>query len=164
MSRSLPRNPYGLVLVTLVVALVLTVSALPAWASDFRPQWVALTLLYWTLTLPDRVGIFWAWGTGLVLDIATDAVLGQQALSLSVAVYFALRLHLRIRAFSPFQQALSVWMLLLVERLLSLWVYIITGGGTPGLGYWIAPFVGMLLWPLVFILLRDLGRRFGVVI
>jgi len=157
-----PHNRLGVILTTLSMALVLTILPLPQWADEFRPQWMALTLIYWALVLPTRVEIFWAWGAGLVLDVTTGTVLGQHALSLSVPVYLALALHRRIRVFPPPQQAVSVWVLLLVERLLSLWIHGATGQPTPTLRYWIPTFVGMLLWPWVFILLRNLSRRFAI--
>lgn len=157
-----PRNGTGVILITLSTALVLTILPLPQWADEFRPQWMALTLIYWALALPTRVGIFWAWGVGLVLDIITGTVLGQHALSLSVPVYLVLELHRRIRVFPILQQAMSVWVLLLVERLLSLWIHGATGQPTPTLAYWIPTFVGMLLWPWVSILLGNLSRRFAI--
>jgi len=157
-----PRNGTRVILITLGVALFLTILPMPQWAEDFRPQWVAMTLLYWALALPTRVGVFWAWGTGLVLDVTAGTVLGQHALSLSVPVYLAVELHRRIRVFPPLQQAVSVWVLLLLERLLSLWALGATGQPTPTLWYWMPTFVGMLLWPWVLILLRGLRRRFAV--
>lgn len=157
-----PRSGVFVVLVTLGVALFLTILPMPQWAEDFRPQWVAMVLIYWALALPARVGVFWAWCTGLVLDVTSGTVLGQHALSLSVPVYLAVELHARIRIFPLPQQALSVWVLLLAERLLSMWVVGATGQPTPTLWYWTPTFIGMLLWPWVFILLRDLRRRFAV--
>lgn len=161
MSES-SHNQSGVILLTLGVALVLTILPIPHWAAEFRPQWIALTLIYWAMALPAQVGVFWAWGAGLVLDVTTGTVLGQYALSLSVPVYLVLKLHRRIRVFPLPQQALSVWVLLLVERLLFLWILWATGQPMPALGYWIPTFVGILLWPLLFILLRDLSRRFAV--
>jgi len=157
-----PRNGTPVVVGTLVIALFLTILPMPVWADDFRPQWVAITLIYWALALPNQVGVFWAWGVGLVLDVTSGTVLGQHALSLSVAVYLAGELHARIRVFPMLQQAVSVWVLLLVERLLALWVLGATGQPTPTLWYWMPTFMGLLLWPWVFILLRDLRRRFAV--
>ena len=161
MSKA-PSNGTRIILITLGMALFLTILPMPLWAEDFRPQWVAMTLIYWSLALPARIGVFWAWGTGLVLDVTSGTVLGQHALSLSVPVYLVVELHARIRVFPPLQQAVSVWVLLLVERLLSLWVMGATGRPTPTLWYWMPTFVGMLLWPWVFVLLRDLRRRFEV--
>lgn len=157
-----PRSGTRVILISLGVALFLTILPMPEWAEDFRPQWVAMTLIYWALALPDRVGVFWAWGAGLVLDVTSGTLLGQHALSLSVPVYLAVELHPRIRTFPVLQQSLSVWILLLVERLLCLWVIGATGQPTPTLWYWVPTFVGMLLWPWLFILLRGLRRRFAV--
>jgi rod shape-determining protein MreD len=96
------------------------------------------------------------------LDVTAGTVLGQHALSLSVVAFLAVELHQRIRIFPLWQQALSVWVLLLVERLLSLWVIGATGQPTPTLWYWAPTFVGMLLWPWIFIVLRDVRRRLQV--
>ncbi len=51
---------------------------------------------------------------------------------------------------------------LLVERLLGLWVIGATGQPTPTLWYWAPTLVGTLLWPWVYIVLRDVRRRFKV--
>lgn len=157
-----PARRRWVVVATLTLALFLTILPMPDWGQDFRPQWVALTLIYWSLALPSRIGVFWAWGVGLVLDVTTGAVLGQHALSLSVVAWLALELHQRIRIFPMLQQSISVWVLLIVERLLALWVIGATGQPTPTLWYWMPTFVGLLLWPWVYTVLRDLRRHFGV--
>jgi rod shape-determining protein MreD len=161
MTENPARHTWAIV-ATLAFALFLSILPMPEWAQDLRPQWVAIALIYWALALPERVGVFWAWGTGLVLDVTTSTVLGQHALSLSVVVWLTVELHQRIRIFPLVQQAVSVWVLLLVERLLSMWVIGATGQPTPTLWYWMPTFVGMLLWPWVYVVLRDVRRRFAV--
>lgn len=151
----------GVVAASLFVALCLTILPMPAWAVDFRPQWVALTLLYWTLTRPQQVGVFWAFGAGLAMDVSTGAVIGAHALSLSVLAWLTIELNSRIRPFPPWQQALPVWLILLVERLLSLWIIAATGAATPGLEFWLPTVVGMLLWPWFYGLFRRIGERAG---
>jgi rod shape-determining protein MreD len=160
---SLAENRNGVVIaLALLLALGLSVMPLPTWAQDFRPQWVALTLIYWCMALPQRVGIGAAWSVGLAQDVLTGTLLGQHALSLSVTAFLAVRLHQRIRIFPMLQQSLSVMVLLLVERLLSLWVIGATGQPTPALWYWMPVLMGTVLWPWVFIVLRDVRRRFDV--
>lgn len=158
-----PSRGTWMVLLTLVAALFLAILPLPAAAEDLRPQWVALTLIFWALALPDRVGVFWAFGTGLVLDVATGTLLGHHALGLSVVVYVAVELHARVRIFPLWQQALLIWLLLVLERLLALWVLGATGQPMPSLAYWWSPFVGLFLWPWLAVVLRDLARRAGTV-
>jgi rod shape-determining protein MreD len=159
MTVSQTQQGYGLVVASLTVALVLTLLPMPHWAGELRPQWVALTIVYWCLTVPDRVGVFWAFGAGLLLDVISGNVLGQNALSLSVVAWLALELHQRIRLYPLWQQAISVWLLLLAERLLTVWVLGATGAPTPTLRYWVPTFLGMLLWPWLSVILRDLSGR-----
>ncbi len=147
---------------SLLAALLLTILPMPVAIEDFRPPWMALVLIFWSLTLPERVGVFTAFGAGLVLDVTTGALLGHHALGLAVIVYMMGELHQRVRTFPLWQQTLVVWVLLLLERLLYLWVLSATGQLTPTLYYWVPTFIGALLWPWVYAVLRDLGRRAGV--
>jgi rod shape-determining protein MreD len=144
------------VLLTLVAALTLTILPVPEWASEFRPQWVTLILIYWCLVRPARFGVFSGFSLGIAQDVVSGALLGEHALSLSVVAYVAGELHRRIRAFPLWQQAVAVWLLLLIERLLSLWLLGATGQPTPTLAYWLPTLVGLLLWPWLSLLLDRL--------
>jgi len=134
------------VALSLVAALTLTVVPIPAWADDYRPQWVTLILIYWCLVMPSRFGIFTGFALGIAHDVVSGALLGERALSLSIVAYLAGELHRRIRVFPLWQQAVAVWLLLLVERLLSLWVLGASGQPTPALDYWLPTFVGLVFW------------------
>jgi len=161
MSEAVRRGAWALWL-SLLAALFLSVLPMPGWIEEFRPPWVALTLIFWCLTLPERVGVLSAFAAGLVLDVTTGALLGHHALGLAVVAYVVVELHQRVRTFPLWQQTLFVWLLLLVERLLYLWVLGATGQPTPTLVYWMPTLLGALLWPWVFVVLRDLGRRAGI--
>ncbi len=152
----------SVILVTLLIALALVIFPLPGWAKDFRPQWATLTLIYWCIALPQRVGVFTGWTVGLALDVLTGTLLGQHALGLSLVAFLALKLHQRIRVFPIWQQAMIVFLLLLVERLFSLWVMGAVHLPPPPLWYWVPPFVGMLLWPWIFAILRAVRQHYHV--
>jgi rod shape-determining protein MreD len=154
-----PIRTFWAILLTLGASWFLTIAPLSDWAETYRPQWVAMTLVFWIATLPDRVGVFWAFFAGLMLDVITGSLLGQHALSFSVMGYLSVELQHRIGLFRAWQQAVSVWLLLTVERLLSLWVASATNQPTPALSYWSATIVSMLLWPWFAALLRSLVRR-----
>ncbi|MBK5966137.1 rod shape-determining protein MreD [Thiocystis minor] len=155
------RRGLWMVLSSLALAMFLTIVPMPAGLEDFRPQWVTLTLLFWCLTLPERVGVFWGFGTGLMLDVLTASVLGQQALGLSLVAYVAVKLHARIRLFPLWQQSFFVWVLLLAERLLTLWILGATGQPMPTLSYWVPTFIGLLIWPWLSAALTQVERRMG---
>jgi rod shape-determining protein MreD len=160
---SLIQSRGGLaILASFCVALILTILPLPEWAQPFRPQWVTLVLIYWTLALPHRVGVGIGFLNGMALDVLTGTLLGQHALGLSIVAFATVTLHQRVRVFPLWQQSLVVLVLLVVEHLLALWVMGATGETPPGLSYWAIPPIGAMLWPWVFVILRDIRRRFHV--
>jgi rod shape-determining protein MreD len=142
-------------------ALFLTIVPLPPELNDWRPQWVTLILIFWCLTLPERIGVFWGFSTGLMLDIFTSGLLGQQALVLSLVAYVTITLHARVRLFPRWQQSFFVWILLLAERLLTLWILGATGQPMPTLSYWLPTLPGLVLWPGLALSLAWIGRRTG---
>lgn len=153
----------GLVIVlSFALALLLMILPMPEWAREFRPQWVTLVLIYWCLALPHRVGVLSGFVAGILLDVLTGTLLGQHALGLSLVAFSTIQVHQRVRVFPLWQQALVVLVLLIVEHLLALWVLGAIGRRPPGLSYWAIPLIGAMLWPWVYILLRDLRRRFHV--
>lgn len=163
MSDTLAPRQGGLViLLTFCAALLLMILPLPDWARAYRPQWVTLTLIYWTLATPHRVGVGVGFVSGILLDVLTGTLLGQHALGLSIVAFIGVEMHQRVRLFPLWQQALIVLILLMIEHLLSLWVMGALRKQPPGLSYWLVPVIGALLWPWIYIVLRDLRRRFSV--
>jgi rod shape-determining protein MreD len=155
------RRGLWMIWLSLALAMFLTIVPMPAGLEDYRPQWVTLTLIFWCLTLPERVGVFWGFGTGLTLDVLSASLLGQQALGLSLVAYVAVKLHARIRLFPLWQQSFFVWVLLLAERLLTLWILGATGQPMPALNYWVPSLIGLLLWPWLSAVLTQVERRMG---
>ena len=160
---TLARHHGGIIIViTFVIALLLTIVPMPEGFRYARPDWVGLVLIYWCLALPDRVGVSTGWFAGLLVDLVTGTILGQHALSLTIVAYLTLRLHQRIRLFPVLQQAFTVLVLLILHQLLALWISRIIG--RPGVPwyYWAPSLLGMVLWPMVHALLRNVRHRFRV--
>src|SRR5690606_14504746 len=42
-----------------------------------RPDFVAITLLYWSVNQPQRIGMSLAFIAGLVMDVSNSSILGQ---------------------------------------------------------------------------------------
>lgn len=144
---------------SLIIALALTIVPVPEYLASFRPEWVALVLLYWIMALPQRVGVNVAWILGLCLDVLKGALIGQHALALAVLAYLMLNLSLRIRVYPFWQQSVVVGLILFIYYALLLWIYDMTGTIDYGWHYWWPVLLGALLWPWIFIILRDLRRR-----
>lgn len=151
-----------IILLSFIVAFALTVVPLPDWLVPMRPEWVALVLIYWCMALPDRVGVGVGWVTGLLLDVLRGALLGQHALSLAITAYITLQLYQRLRVFPMWQQAFSVLVLIMLHLTLQLWIRGISGQAADAWAWLLPALSSMLLWPIIFLLLRDLRRRSGV--
>jgi rod shape-determining protein MreD len=156
MSRSNPGT--RILLLSLVAALVLTMMPLPDEVLPARPYWVALVLIYWNLEAGRLRHLGQAFALGLLLDLMTGALLGQHALSLLVISYLTERFRNRLRFFPPWQQAAAVMALLFNDRIVQLWIIGLTGDAWPPWTWWLAPLVGLMIWPWLFLLLDRLRQ------
>jgi rod shape-determining protein MreD len=114
MSRA--RNGW-LLPVSLLLALLLGLVPLPEALQPVRPYWLALVLAYWLLEAPERVGPGVAFAIGLVADVAFGSLIGEQALRLVVLAFILDRFRARLRFVPLSQQAATIGVLLLKERL-----------------------------------------------
>lgn len=158
------RRPRGVWVIGLsfVVAFMLTTVPLPSWALPWRPAWVAMVLVYWCIALPERIGILAGWCVGLLLDVLNGSLLGQHAFGLALVAYIAILYHRRVRVFPVFQQSAFVGSIVFVYTLLMLWIYNLLGSVKYGYVYLFAALTTALLWPWMFIILRDVRRKGNV--
>lgn len=159
MSARSPAN--GLVLLTLFLGLTLTLMPLPSVIEPIRPYWMALFVIYWNLEGGRVRHLGQAFLIGLLLDVCTASLLGQHALSLVILVFLLERFRARIRFFPPWQQAAAVLALLINDRVIQIWIISLVGNDWPVWSWWLAPLVGVLIWPWLFLMmdaLRQAGR------
>ncbi len=159
----LNKNTGGRILfISLLIAFLLTALPLPHWANDWRPAWVAMVLIYWCMALPERIGIGIAWCLGLLLDVQQGALLGQNALGLAMIAYFVIQIHKRFRLFPLVQQSCLVGFIIIFYLLISSWVTGIMGIPPKTWTYWMPAISSMVLWPWLFVILRDIRRLYNV--
>lgn len=156
MSRT---APLWLRLGSLVVGLLLLVLPLPTALEMARPHLLALVLAYWALEAPGRWGIVGAWCAGLLADVLTGSLLGEQALRMAVLVLLVQRFRAQLRFFPAWQQAAAVGLLLINDLVLMLVLRGVAGIGMPSPGVLLAPLLGTLAWPWVFLALDALRLR-----
>ncbi len=147
------------VLLSFLVALVLTLVPLPAVLQPWRPSWIALVVVYWVLHEPRSVGLFSAWLAGLILDTLRGVLLGQHALALVIAGFIALQFHLRIRVFPVGQQMATVFMLIAVYEFFLFWVDGVTGEPSSSWRRWLSVVSSAAVWPLVSATIHSWRRK-----
>jgi len=152
-SRRLP------VIVTIVVSLMLMVVPLPDWATPYRPDWVALTLIYWAMMMPRTWSVGSAWIIGIVLDVAQATILGQHALALCLIVFVTVRFHLLMRVFPMQQLTATVFAILALYQFVLFWINGVAGVDVPAVNYWGPVITGTILWPVAVMLLRGVRTQ-----
>lgn len=157
-----PQQGNWLIIISFVVAVMLTALPLPDWANSWRPAWVALVLIYWCMAVPDRVGLAVGWSMGIILDVLQSTILGQNALGLTLLAYLTIKSYQRMRVFPLAQQAVLICFYLLGYEFIMLLITGYTGLATGNWTYWMPAITSMLLWPWLFIILRDLRRKYHI--
>ena len=162
MARRRAGRGWLAILASFVVALVLTAIPLPGWAAPWQPLWVTLVLVYWCMGAPQHVGVGAGWLVGIVLDVLEGGLLGQNALAMAAVAFLTTTFHLRLRMFPLWQQGVTVLVLMLVNLGLIAWVKGITDTFTGGWWFWLPALTSGLIWPWLFIIMRDVRRHAGV--
>lgn len=152
-NRNLP------VFMTIIVALMLTMMPLPDSMSAFRPDWVALIILFWAMTVPRSYGVGAAFITGIFVDVAQATLLGQYALALVVITYITVKSHLLIRVFPLLQLTATIFALLALYQFLLFWINGVAGVEAPAVSYWGPVITGTLIWPLLYSFMSNVRNR-----
>ncbi|MCB1842619.1 MAG: rod shape-determining protein MreD [Halioglobus sp.] len=153
---------YGVILLTFLGAYLLAVVPMPQWLLWARPEWVALTLVYWVIALPHRVGIASALLLGVGLDLLEGALLGQNAFALVVVATLSQVLYQRLRLYSLWQQSSVIFVLVGINQLICQWVQNLQGVGAQSLLFLLPAVSSALLWPVILLVLRSLRRTYRV--
>jgi len=152
-SRRLP------VLMSFVFGLLLTLMPLPEVLEAFRPDWLAMLVIYWAMQLPRTWSVGSAWIVGVVLDVSQGTLLGQHALALCCVAFITVRFHLLMRVFPIPQLTATVFPILAMYQFLLFWVNGVAGVSAPAVAYWGPVISGTLLWPVVMLFLSGLRYR-----
>ena len=153
------RDSRSLFFLTVTAAALLSLLPLPDMLLPFKPYWVALVMIYWSLETNDMISLGMAFVIGLLFDILSSSLMGLHGLSLVVMVFLVQRFRSRLRFFPPWQQALGVLGLLVNDRIILIWITALLGESMPTWQYWLSPLVGMALWPWLFLLLDRIRAR-----
>lgn len=138
----------------LTMLLAIFLSMIPVGRLPGYPEWVALTLTFWCIREPFKVGMGTALLIGIVMDVSSASVMGQHSLAYVLLAFTANGLSRRILQFPLLQQALQVLPLLLGTQLIMLATRMSVGSEFPGLAYFLESFSAALLWyPLTYLLL-----------
>ncbi len=155
-------NPLFQILVLVfifTVAFILEIMPWPVGFQGFRPSWIILVLIYWTLALPDKVSVGTAFAAGIVWDLILGSILGIHALVLSVATYFVAKHYLMLRNLSLWLQGVLVMLYIIVVKVLIFMIEHLLHAAEFNSQELAGAVISGILWPWGFLLMRQIRRQ-----
>jgi len=148
------------VALTFTLALILELIALPDRLLFLRPEWLVLTMVYWLLRRPDKVGIAFGFGSGILMDVLTGSYFGIHALAMSLVCYLVLGMHKRLKMFPVIQQAAIVFFITGIQLMIVYTLRSALSVTDNGLEYLWQALISAAFWPLVVILYDRIAYTF----
>lgn len=152
---------YPLFVLTALVALVATISLFPASWNFWRPEWVALLVIYWVLRAPAHFGMITAWALGLFVDVLEASVLGLHAAAFSLLAFLVLSAHQRMKLYPVGQQSLLVFLFIGLGQMLIHFLQHLVGTPQDGLHYLLPALTSAVVWPVLVVFLDGMNRKLG---
>ena len=148
------------IVASFAVAMLMNILPLPELINVFKPDWVALVLVYWVMAMPNRVGVLVGWLVGLFVAVLYGTLFGIHAMTFALVAYLIQMTYHRLRLFPRWKQSINISVVIGIHMLLGVTLRSFVSSVSVTYVYWL-PLIGVLLfWPWVFVLLRDVRRKF----
>jgi len=148
------------IILSFSAAMVMNILPLPEAINNYKPDWVALVLIYWVMAVPNRVGVFTGWIVGLFVDVLYGSLFGIYAMTFALIAYLIQMTYHRLRLFPRWKQSINVTVVIGIHMLLVLVLRGFVGSVPSDYHYWMPLIGAIIFWPWVFVILRDVRRRF----
>lgn len=154
-----PLRFYIMVAASIVLALLFAVIPFPQTHQILRPELLCLLVVYWVISVPQHLGVSFAFFCGLLLDLIEHGAWGANAFALSVIAYICLCAYQRMKNYSIWHQ--TVWVCILVgcHQFLAGWLQGLAGYRIPTSSALATVAMTSLLWPVLLLFMRRLRRR-----
>ncbi|MDP8080291.1 rod shape-determining protein MreD [Phocoenobacter skyensis] len=141
-----------------MVAFTLEIMPWPKDMQGWRPAWVVILIVYWSLALPHKINIGSAFVIGIVWDVILGSVLGIHALVLSIAIYIVVKHHLILRNMSLWFQAILIMGYVALIRIMIFFIELILHNAHFHSQELLGAVISGLLWPWIYLLMQQIRR------
>ncbi len=139
------------VFLSFAMAAVLELLVMPQVLLAYRPEWMVLTLIYWLLRHPERIGLLSAFLIGMLMDVLSSTYLGVHIIACCIISYLILAMHQRLKMFPVLQQSLVIFFVVSIMLMIVSMIRGALGGAENDLSYLGAALSSALVWPFVLI-------------
>lgn len=148
------KDPFVVIVISIIIASVLMIYPLSYPIAAWRPLFMLLIMLYWSLCQPNWCGIWFAFSMGLYTDLLLDAPLGMNALSY-VLIVFIIQYFTREKRILTFSNLWIITIFALVAHLLFILFAQVMGSIHFSITrHWQPLLSSVLFWPVIYYLLK----------
>ncbi|SRR5690554_873800 len=145
--------------VSLFLALLLSVAPIPDFLQVARPLWLALVLVYWVFESSPNFKITLAWVMGLAQDVLYGTLFGVHALFLIFVVFATLRFSQRLKMFPLWQQVIFLMVVFSLGQTFVFWINQFAGTDALVTSYIFPALISSLFWPWLYMIMAWLQKR-----
>ena len=164
MSRDLKNQL--LIFLTLFIALYVDTYMFVSNFQMWKPTFVLLTLIYWNMALPDRIGIMAALSFGIFVDLIEGSLLGLHGILFILITYVCQRFFYQFRVSPLWQQSFILFFLFILYKQVFALDFMNTNQDLTNLSdssFFMNSFLYALfsafIWSPLFLILRYYRRR-----
>ena len=144
----------------ILLSIILMVMPVPDVLDQYRLPWLSMTVIFFSIFNISLIGIISVWFSGLILDIMTGGLMGENALILAVLSYLSYRFRFQIRVYPMWQIMTVVLILLSLGVLITLWIDGISGNMLFNIYDWINIGIAVLIWPIFMSIFEKMQSSF----
>ena len=149
-----------IILITIILGLFISLITLPL--GYYAPEWILLIIIYWAIALPSNNKLFLAFLSGILVDIVYGQVLGISSLFFVLLLYIILRLYNSLRYMTIAQQAVVLFIFILIKQHMLVWAYFIIDRNIDYQALLVGSIISASIWPLIYYSLRFVRRKFNI--
>ena len=132
----------------ILLSIILMVIPVPDVIEQYRLPWLKMTVIFFSIFNISLIGIISVWFSGLILDIMTGGLMGENALILAVLSYLSYRFRFQVRVYPMWQIMIVVLILLSLGELIALWIHGVSGNMFFNIYDWINVGIAVVVWPI----------------
>ena len=149
-----------IILITIILGLFISLITLPL--GYYAPEWILLIVIYWAIAVPSNSKLALAFMTGIIVDIVYGQTLGISSLFYVLLIYIILRLYNSLRYMTIAQQAVVLFIFIIIKQHLLVWAYFIIDRNIDYQALLVGSLMTALVWPLIYYALRFIRRKFNI--
>jgi len=160
--RAHPITSVFVIWLSILCAAFLQIMPIPPFLDPFRPNWILLVALYWSIAMPHRFNLGSAWIAGVILDLVWGTTLGLNALAFVLVSTIVVIHFQKVRSYSIGHQALVMTGISGLYQSLSYLFELSLSDVIMPSGYYLSSIVTVLAWPWLFLVLRKARRHWRI--